>query len=222
MASRARIISMRTKRPWGTWSLAAIVLYAVAWWLWAHVLNDDAPPRARVELASAWRDSPFAAVRATDTPLAAPVPAQVGLPASSAVLATPTPLALQHGALTKADAAQLAEYAGMDAKLKPNSPVPEWVAERDLAAAVSSVDPNTTLANFACAEEFCRLDVQTASGMAQGDVAEAITAPLAGQGALMFRYPEDQPNRVVVYLLSPQSSGNAQAEPGVNPTKAAQ
>ncbi len=218
MASRARIISMRTRRPWGIWSLSALVLCAAAWWLWTNVLHEDAPPRARVELASAWRDSPFAAVRATDAPL--PALAELNLPVGSAA---PTPRALQYSAPTEEETAQSEEYDTMDAKLKlkPNGPVPEWVGQHDLAAAMSSADPNSTLANFACAEEFCRFDVQSASGIEQYGVVESVIGPLVGQSALMFRFLEDQPNRVVVYLLRPHASDNAQAEPGVNPANSA-
>ena len=177
----------RDKRTWLACTLAFVAMACAAW-----ALLDSQPPRTGVVLqqrtaaaASFQGPSPFDAVSASPGPAAA-LPAAAAVPQAparpQAVAAATTPAANTE------DPQELASFRDMDAKLRPGAPVPDWAPMDALAAEVSRAESNTTLARVACADEFCRLDLKTASGMEQGALVETLITPLAARGsALMFR-----------------------------------
>ena len=202
------------------WLACTLALGAMACGAWAWL--DTPPPRTGVlvqrqptlDSASFEGLSPFGAVTTTS---AAPGPA-APVAATSAVPRSPAPPQPTAAPAATEDPEELAMYRAMDAKLRPGAPVPDWAPVGLLVAEVSRAESNTTVSRVACAEAFCRLDLQTASGMDQGTLVETLITPLAERGsALMFRYPQNQSNQVVVYMLKPEPTEPATPNPEVNP-----
>ena len=205
------------------WLACTLALVAMAYGAWSLLATQ--PPRTGVvvlpqpqsDSASFKSASPFGAPIDTVTASAAAGPA-APKPATAAVPRIPARPQSTAASTATEDPEALAMYGAMDAKLRPGAPVPDWAPVGALVAEVSRAESNTTVSRVACAEAFCRLDVKTASGMDQSALVETLITPLAARGsALMFRYPQDQANQVVVYMLKPEPNEPATTGAKVNP-----
>jgi len=101
------------------------------------------------------------------------------------------------------DREMMAVYAQFDAQLKPLASLPAWAMNRNLHAEVSGADSNATVSGIACADEFCRFRVTSAGGTSREELLDKLGSSFAAAGsAVMYRYPDNNAQEAVVYLMN--------------------
>lgn len=141
-------------------------------------------------------DAHQAARHATESPLPdkpapSPAPASAGTP---------------HPAQTTTDLEQL--YAQMDSQLRPNAAYPSWAAQWNPYAEVAQAEPSASVTSAACGDTLCRVTIRLHGDDIRGNLAEALSANLRSGQSMMFRYAEDRPGEMAMYVMAPDADKN--------------